>query len=225
MKQDDVYYYRQLPKEIIAVIKEEIKKQKGKYKGGASLIADLRDGGFNWIQSSQGFDFWHEVLSKERFDHFFERYPKPVVESEEDFKVTKFTSIPDASEVKIGDKFKVVSAISLSGELETCYFNQIGVKAEDIVILIYNDNTCCPKFQIPSGDHEFIDWGCLAPYQEVKEVKEKKQKSVKLTSKKDESNFSLFIPGISPAITPGTTCRGVAVQCSGEKITVGGGHC
>lgn len=220
MKRDDINYYYQLPEEIIAVIKEEIKKQKGSYNKNAALTNDLTDGGFNWKDSFQGFKFWHYVLSQKKFDHFFERYPKPVTELKENFEVvTKFTSIPDANEVKVGDKFKVVSATTLSGNLETRFFNDIGIQVEDIVILVHNDNSCCPKFQIPNGKQLYIDWGCLAPYQEVK--KEKKQKSVKLSTKKDESNFNLFIPGVSPAITSGTTCRGVAVQCSREEIAMG----
>lgn len=38
--------------------------------------SNVNDGGFTWSATVEGIDFWHEVISKRRFDLFFEKYPK-----------------------------------------------------------------------------------------------------------------------------------------------------
>lgn len=38
--------------------------------------ADECKGGFDWDESEEGFDFWISVIDYEKFDVFFEKYPK-----------------------------------------------------------------------------------------------------------------------------------------------------
>lgn len=41
-----------------------------------SRIADRKNRGFNWDESTDGPLFWHGVISNDEFDLFFEKYPK-----------------------------------------------------------------------------------------------------------------------------------------------------
>ena len=38
--------------------------------------ADTADGGFNWSDTKDGYDFWMEVIDDDNFELFFEKYPK-----------------------------------------------------------------------------------------------------------------------------------------------------
>jgi hypothetical protein len=40
-----------------------------------NICSDKRNGGFNWEDTVEGDYFWHEVINKECFDVFFEKYP------------------------------------------------------------------------------------------------------------------------------------------------------
>ncbi len=41
-----------------------------------SVTADEVDGGFTWINTEDGMDFWEDVIVNDNFDLFFEKYPK-----------------------------------------------------------------------------------------------------------------------------------------------------
>ena len=41
------------------------------------------DHGFQWYNTSEGYDFWNSVISKQNFDLFFERYPKKNINMQE----------------------------------------------------------------------------------------------------------------------------------------------
>lgn len=41
-------------------------------------IADTYGGGFSWVNAKDGDDFWCEIISKENFNLFFDRYPNEV---------------------------------------------------------------------------------------------------------------------------------------------------
>lgn len=40
------------------------------------ISADIDGGGFSWINTIEGHDFWNSVLCLQNFDIFFEKYPK-----------------------------------------------------------------------------------------------------------------------------------------------------
>lgn len=40
-----------------------------------NVCCNKRNGGFNWEDTVEGEAFWYEVINKERFDLFFEKYP------------------------------------------------------------------------------------------------------------------------------------------------------
>lgn len=40
------------------------------------IIADVDDGGFTWVETDDGTEFWQEVIGEDNFDLFFEKYPK-----------------------------------------------------------------------------------------------------------------------------------------------------
>ena len=37
---------------------------------------DVDHGGFDWIKTSEGLDFWRTVILQKQFDIFFKKYPK-----------------------------------------------------------------------------------------------------------------------------------------------------
>ena len=39
-------------------------------------IIDLNSGGFDWINTEAGWDFWYDVIRGENFNLFFKRYPE-----------------------------------------------------------------------------------------------------------------------------------------------------
>ena len=41
-----------------------------------NLMAGRRNKGFTWSRTSEGSDFWVDVLSRKNFNTFFEKYPK-----------------------------------------------------------------------------------------------------------------------------------------------------
>jgi hypothetical protein len=41
-------------------------------------FADTYGGGFSWLDAKDGDDFWFEIISKENFNLFFDRYPNKV---------------------------------------------------------------------------------------------------------------------------------------------------
>ncbi len=42
----------------------------------ADASAELWEGGFEWENSPEGFDFWYDVIENFWFNIFFERYPE-----------------------------------------------------------------------------------------------------------------------------------------------------
>jgi hypothetical protein len=40
-----------------------------------NICRNKRNGGFDWEDTVEGASFWYEVINKERFDVFFEKYP------------------------------------------------------------------------------------------------------------------------------------------------------
>lgn len=40
------------------------------------ITADRRNGGFSWISSPEGHNFWHDVIRHKDFETFFNLYPK-----------------------------------------------------------------------------------------------------------------------------------------------------
>lgn len=66
----------------IEVVKKMLQKQKNQVNQiDISVFQDYRftdkqNGGFSWEDTIEGYEFWEKVLRYEKFDVFFERYPK-----------------------------------------------------------------------------------------------------------------------------------------------------
>lgn len=78
-KKDLIGEIEGFPIEVVrAMVKEQIRQENNadvkvfqeRYK--ASKYA----GGFDWIDTEDGYEFWAEVLGDRDFDEFFEKYPK-----------------------------------------------------------------------------------------------------------------------------------------------------
>lgn len=66
----------------IEVVKKMVERQVE--QGNKADVGDFQDiatGGFFWGETTEGYDFWSEVIGRKNFDLFFEKYPK----KEEDY--------------------------------------------------------------------------------------------------------------------------------------------
>lgn len=72
--------FKELPEEVIVLIKEECRLQGSYYVGEASIHSGKGSGGFTWNRSTDG-DFWSKVLWGEKFNEkeFYKKYPKKVI--------------------------------------------------------------------------------------------------------------------------------------------------
>lgn len=62
-------------------ILEEVEKQGNKpdisiFQKNGSFRTDVKHNGFNWISTEAGYDFWENVLRKNMFDMFYDKYPE-----------------------------------------------------------------------------------------------------------------------------------------------------
>lgn len=51
---------------------------------------DSKEGGFNWFRSEEGASFWADVLSYQKIEIFYERYPKKDLSMLIDDVINKF---------------------------------------------------------------------------------------------------------------------------------------
>lgn len=72
--------FKELPEEVIVLIKEECRLQSSYYNEEATISAGRSSGGFTWKMSTDG-DFWSKVLWDEKFnkEEFYKKYPKKVI--------------------------------------------------------------------------------------------------------------------------------------------------
>jgi transcription antitermination factor NusG len=83
----------EIPQEIVDRILEYQLAQTGKKDINVfvnQIFANKELGGFNYNETIEGYDFWHEIIINGKFDKFYEKYPKT--------QTTKF---------KVGDKVKI----------------------------------------------------------------------------------------------------------------------
>ena len=77
------------PKEVIARMLD-CQEEQGN-KRDVTVFEETRASyfeGLKWYQTEEGYDFWYEVITKENFDLFFEKYPKKDNQySSQEFKV------------------------------------------------------------------------------------------------------------------------------------------
>ena len=69
----------ELPVEIQEKMFERQIEQKGRKDASVFEIdvsADQRRGGFSFHLTEEGYDFWVDVIFRNNFDIFFQRYPK-----------------------------------------------------------------------------------------------------------------------------------------------------
>lgn len=66
----------------IEVVEKMLQKQKNQVNQMDISVfqeckySDIQSGGFRWEDTIEGHDFWSDVIRFEKFDRFFERYPK-----------------------------------------------------------------------------------------------------------------------------------------------------
>lgn len=96
MKKDDLDYIDSLSesdaiKDIrdfpVQLIKKMVEKQIAQEnKGDVTIfqnnrIATKENGGFNWSETEQGFDFWYRVIHHSFFDEFFDKFYRKKIEA------------------------------------------------------------------------------------------------------------------------------------------------
>lgn len=65
---------KDFPIEVVQAMVDEQVKQGNKADVG--IFQDCIRGGFRWLETKEGHDFWKEVIVYENFELFFEEYPK-----------------------------------------------------------------------------------------------------------------------------------------------------
>lgn len=72
--------FKELPEEVIVLIKEECRIQSSYYNEEATISAGKGSGGFTWDRSTDD-DFWSKVLSSGEFnkEEFYKKYPKKLI--------------------------------------------------------------------------------------------------------------------------------------------------
>lgn len=61
----------------IEVVQLMVDNQLKQYeKADISIFQLSKTGGFRWVSTEEGFDFWEEIINKKNFKLFFKRYPK-----------------------------------------------------------------------------------------------------------------------------------------------------
>ena len=79
IKKDLIGDLENFPIEVVEKMLEKQYKQVNKKDitvFQAYKCSEAQHGGFNWQDTIEGHDFWRDVIRKENFDRFFERYPK-----------------------------------------------------------------------------------------------------------------------------------------------------
>lgn len=86
------------PLEIV----DKMLERRFEQKGGIFDFEEDHYQGFDWDRTIEGVDFWVEVLIRENFNLFFERYPKE--ELVEEASLQKELPLPRVIEVKFSDE-------------------------------------------------------------------------------------------------------------------------
>lgn len=139
---------KELPEEIQAIVFLRQAEQGNPRNAEIDLNKGQSEKGFTWSKTPEGYSFWEKIYNYSDYTEFYKKYPK--LESKQ-----YYTSIP--TDVKLGDKFEVISGKSLH------YSNNHKEYVGEIVTLHHNDGTKCSKFQFNDGLTRYIDWGWLKP--------------------------------------------------------------
>ncbi|MGL5913090.1 MAG: hypothetical protein ACRCZB_02910 [Bacteroidales bacterium] len=65
------------------------------FKGTASL--GVLDGGFCWLDTSEGQDFWEEIINDKNFELFFAKYPRQ--EQKQEINIKAESNVPENHKV------------------------------------------------------------------------------------------------------------------------------
>lgn len=133
------------------------------------VLADDDKGGFFWVKTTDGEDFWHKVIANKNFDLFFDKYPK---EHEDDFWID-----PKGRRMLVWDGDERLAK-------------------ERLVIAKLPSNCCHPYIVIDKiQENIFLEghqWYSTSRYKNAKPIPEKEE-AVELTLEQIAEKFSISV--------------------------------
>ncbi len=147
--------FEEYPKEIQLLITRrtiEAGNEFSKRRFNADPQRDTRSDGFTWNDTPEGSEFWREVLTGD-ITPFYEKYPK-----------SPFADIAELHYRSVGMKFMITGCPS--GGYDDSNLGE-AYNIGDIVTLVRDDKSFCPKFATDTGDHHYIYWSSLYPIEKL----------------------------------------------------------
>lgn len=118
----------EFPIEIVKKIAECCEEQGNMYHEdtfSSIKSADKSMGGFNWDETKEDHDFWDDVISREKFDVFFKKYPSKIEPTQEEILELAFSK-----PFQIGDIVKCINLKYSTITRACCDFNTLDYHLE-----------------------------------------------------------------------------------------------
>lgn len=148
--------YKDIPIEIKNRIKELSRHYDEEVIGAHYDTSDALPpfSSFRYTSSPEGFDFWEKVMNEQKFDVFFEKYPKKAWQQHY-FKAPK--------NIQKNSKLEVVYNCYFSGEDRSDFLEEMELTIGSIVILHKDDGSDMPEFRLPNDKLMYLSWSYLKP--------------------------------------------------------------